>query len=143
MDLAPQVLEAFILLMIVSLSVVCWLSVGREFIFIFFNLIYFLFFFKAQARECLFEKLLLSYRGDSAPAQDIDAYLEQAQEAAEVNMNVHYRVYFDFGVSAKFEIRNEQTAVRLHGLINMEANQKEFLTLRRHTNVELLLSFYI
>ena len=98
--------------------------------------IYLFFFFKAQARECLFEKLLLSYRGDSAPAQDIDAYLEQAQEAAEVNMNVHYRVYFDFGVSAKFEIRNEQTAVRLHGLINMEANQKEFLTLRRHTNVD-------
>jgi hypothetical protein len=39
---------------------------------------------QAQARECLFEKLLLSYRGESAPAQDIDAYLEQAQEAAEV-----------------------------------------------------------
>ncbi|XP_045029029.1 rhophilin-2 isoform X1 [Daphnia magna] len=62
MDLAPQVLEAFILLMI------------------------------AQARECLFEKLLLSYRGDSAPAQDIDAYLEQAQEAAELSESYH-RVY--------------------------------------------------
>jgi hypothetical protein len=97
------------------------------------NLIYF--FFKAQARECLFEKLLLSYRGDSAPAQDIDAYLEQAQEAAEVNMNIHYRVSFCLiRVSVKFEIRNEQTGVRLYGLINMEANQKEFFTpLLRHT----------
>ncbi|EFX87285.1 hypothetical protein DAPPUDRAFT_43798, partial [Daphnia pulex] len=62
MDLAPQVLEAFILLMI------------------------------AQARECLFEKLLLSYRGESAPAQDIDAYLEQAQEAAELS-DSYQRVY--------------------------------------------------
>ncbi|XP_046646786.1 rhophilin-2-like isoform X1 [Daphnia pulicaria] len=62
MDLAPQVLEAFILLMI------------------------------AQARECLFEKLLLSYRGESAPAQDIDAYLEQAQEAAELSES-YQRVY--------------------------------------------------
>jgi len=49
---------------------------------------------KAQARECLFEKLLLN-NGDAAGGvttsttavpthQDIDAYLEQAQEAAEV-----------------------------------------------------------
>jgi len=66
MDLAPQVLEALILLMI------------------------------SQARECLYEKLLLtSSGGDRTPEsdvkqcyfdidQDINAFLEQAQEAAEV-----------------------------------------------------------
>jgi hypothetical protein len=39
---------------------------------------------QAQARECLFEKLFLIYPGESAPAQDIDAYLEQDEESAEV-----------------------------------------------------------
>lgn len=72
MDLAPEVLEAFILLMM------------------------------AQARECLFEKLLLN-NGDAAGGvttsttavpthQDIDAYLEQAQEAAELSES-YKRVY--------------------------------------------------
>jgi len=75
MDLAPQVLEALILLMI------------------------------TQARECLFEKLLLTSSGGDRTAescvklgnvidvnQDIDAYLEQAQEAAELSES-YQRVY--------------------------------------------------
>jgi len=74
MDLAPQVLEALILLMI------------------------------SQARECLYEKLLLtSSGGDRTPEsdvkqsnfdidQDINAYLDQAQEAAELSES-YGRVY--------------------------------------------------
>lgn len=41
---------------------------------------------KAQARECLFEKLELQSRDK----RDVDISLDLAQEAAQVNISTHY-----------------------------------------------------
>lgn len=107
MDLAPEVLEAFILLMMVRKN--------NFYDSVIHSLIIISILFrphkkkpiKAQARECLFEKLLLS-NSDAAGGvttatasthQDIDAYLEQAQEATEVRTTIishHYHLFNNF-----------------------------------------------